>query len=101
MLIFLEYDDARSGDFRPLRFAPQNKFVVLGLVTTKLGELESKDAIKRRINAAAKYTPPSQLALSPQCGFSSTVDGNNIAAEQQCAKPARIAEVAREIWGTL
>ena len=96
---FLEYDDDRSGDFRPLRYLPKGKIVVLGLVTTKLGELESKDVLKRRIDEAAKYAPLEQLCLSPQCGFSSTVHGNNIAMEQQSAKLRLVAEVAREVWG--
>ncbi len=96
---FLEYDDARSGDFRPLRFLPKGKTVVLGLVTTKLGQLESKDDLKRRIDEAAKYVPLEQLALSPQCGFSSTVHGNDIAVEAQRAKLQRVVEVAREVWG--
>jgi len=96
---FLEYDDARSGDFRPLRFLPKGKTVVLGLVTTKLGELEHKDDLKRRIDEAAKFAPFEQLALSPQCGFSSTVHGNNIAVEQQRAKLALVVETAREVWG--
>ncbi len=96
---FLEYDDARSGDFQPLRFLPKGKTVVLGLVTTKLGQLESKDDLKRRIDEAAKYVPLEQLALSPQCGFSSTVHGNDIAVEAQRAKLQRVVEVAREVWG--
>jgi len=96
---FLEYDDARSGDFRPLRFLPKGKTVVLGLVTTKLGELEKKDDIKRRIDEAAKFVPLEQLALSPQCGFSSTVHGNDIAVEAQRAKLRLVVEVAREVWG--
>ncbi len=96
---FLEYDDARSGDFRPLRFVPKDKTVVLGLVTTKLGELESKDEVKRRIDEAAKYAPMEQLCLSPQCGFSSTVHGNEIARESQARKMRLIVEVAREVWG--
>src|SRR3982750_1649653 len=83
---FLEYDDARSGDFRPLRFLPKGKTVVLGLVTTKFGEMEDKDELKSRIEAAAKYASLDQLALSPQCGFSSTVHGNNIAVEAQRAQ---------------
>src|SRR5439155_387214 len=82
---FLEYDDARSGDFKPLRFLPKGKTVVLGLVTTKLGQLESKDDLKRRIDEAAKYVPLEQLCISPQCGFSSTVHGNAIAGEAQRA----------------
>jgi 5-methyltetrahydropteroyltriglutamate--homocysteine methyltransferase len=97
---FLEYDDARSGDFSPLRFVPKGKLVVLGLVTTKVGELESKDELKRRIDAAARYVPLDQLCLSPQCGFSSTVHGNEIARESQAAKLRLIMETAREVWGT-
>jgi 5-methyltetrahydropteroyltriglutamate--homocysteine methyltransferase len=96
---FLEYDDARSGDFKPLRFLPKGKTVVLGLVTTKLGQLESKDDLKRRIDEAAKYVPLDQLALSPQCGFSSTVHGNAIAVEAQRAKLRLVVEVAQEVWG--
>jgi 5-methyltetrahydropteroyltriglutamate--homocysteine methyltransferase len=96
---FMEYDDERSGDFRPLRFLPKGKFVVLGLVTTKFGQMESKDALKRRIDEAATYAPLDQLCLSPQCGFSSTVHGNNIAMEAQWAKLRLIREVADEVWG--
>ncbi|MFI4928109.1 MAG: 5-methyltetrahydropteroyltriglutamate--homocysteine S-methyltransferase [Burkholderiales bacterium] len=96
---FLEYDDERSGDFRPLRYLPKGKTVVLGLVTTKFGQLESKDALKRRIEEAAKYAPMEQLALSPQCGFSSTVHGNNIAVEDQRSKLRLVIETAREMWG--
>jgi 5-methyltetrahydropteroyltriglutamate--homocysteine methyltransferase len=96
---FLEYDDARSGDFKPLRFLPKDKIVVLGLVTTKLGQLESRDDIRRRIDEAAKFVPLEQLCLSPQCGFSSTVHGNDIAVEAQRAKLRLIVEVAREVWG--
>ncbi len=96
---FLEYDDERSGDFRPLRFLPPGKTVVLGLVTTKVGTMESKDALKRRIDEASRYVPLEQLALSPQCGFSSTVHGNAIAMEAQAAKLRLIVEVAREVWG--
>ena len=95
---FLEYDDARSGDFKPLRHLPKGKTVVLGLVTTKLGQLESKDDLKRRIDEAAKYAPLDQLCISPQCGFSSTVHGNDIAVEAQRAKLALVVEVAREVW---
>ena len=95
---FLEYDDARSGDFKPLRHLPKGKTVVLGLVTTKLGQLESKDDLKRRIDEAAKYAPLDQLCISPQCGFSSTVHGNHIAVEAQRAKLALVVEVAREVW---
>ena len=96
---FLEYDDERSGDFSPLRFVPKGKVVVLGLVTTKLGELESKDDLKRRIDEAARYVPIEQLCLSPQCGFSSTVHGNEIAREAQAAKLRLVIETAREVWG--
>lgn len=96
--IFMEYDDDRSGDFRPLRFLKPGKIVVLGLVTTKFGQLESKDALKRRIDEAARYTSLDQLALSPQCGFSSTVHGNNIAVEDQRKKIELVVEVAREVW---
>jgi 5-methyltetrahydropteroyltriglutamate--homocysteine methyltransferase len=97
---FLEYDDQRSGDFRPLRFLPKGRIVVLGLITTKLGQLENKDAIKRRIEEASKFVPLEQLALSPQCGFSSTVHGNDVAVEQQAAKLRLVIEIAREVWGT-
>ena len=96
---FLEYDDARSGDFRPLRFLPKGKSMVLGLVTTKLDDVESKDAIKRRIDEAAKYAPIDQFCLSPQCGFSSTVHGNEIHREAQAKKLRLIVDVAKEIWG--
>ena len=96
---FLEYDDDRSGDFRPLRYLPKGKIVVLGLVTTKFGEMESKDALKRRIDEAAKYAPLDQLCLSPQCGFSSTVHGNNIAVQAQRDKLRLVVEVANEVWG--
>jgi len=96
---FLEYDDDRSGDFRPLRYLSKGKIVVLGLVTTKFGEMESKDALKRRIDEAAKYAPLDQLCLSPQCGFSSTVHGNNIAVEAQRAKLRLVVETAQEVWG--
>ncbi len=96
---FLEYDDARSGDFAPLRFLPKNKIVVLGLVTTKVGTLEAKDEIKRRIEEAARYAPLEQMCLSPQCGFSSTVHGNQIARESQAAKLRLVVETAREVWG--
>jgi 5-methyltetrahydropteroyltriglutamate--homocysteine methyltransferase len=96
---FLEYDDARSGDFAPLRFVPKGKTVVLGLVTTKLDALESKDAIKRRINEAATRVPLEQLCLSPQCGFSSTVEGNAIAHDAQAAKLRLVVDTARDVWG--
>jgi 5-methyltetrahydropteroyltriglutamate--homocysteine methyltransferase len=96
---FLEYDDARSGDFSPLRFLPPDKTVVLGLVTTKVGELETKDSLKRRIGEAARHVPLERLCLSPQCGFSSTVHGNEIMRESQAAKLRLIVETAREVWG--
>jgi 5-methyltetrahydropteroyltriglutamate--homocysteine methyltransferase len=97
---FMEWDDERSGGFEPLRFLPKGeKQVVLGLVTTKRGELESKDELKRRIEEAAKYAPIEQLCLSPQCGFSSTVEGNELTQEQQWAKLRLIVEVAEEVWG--
>jgi 5-methyltetrahydropteroyltriglutamate--homocysteine methyltransferase len=95
---FMEYDDERSGDFKPLRFLPKGKIVVLGLVTTKFGEMESKDALKRRIDEAAKYAPLDQLCLSPQCGFSSTVHGNNIAVQAQRDKLRLVVETAAEVW---
>jgi len=98
---FLEYDDARSGDFAPLRFLPKGKTVVLGLVSTKLGELESKDQIKRRIDEAAKFVAIDQLALSPQCGFASTVHGNDITTEQQAEKIRLVVEVAEDVWGNV
>jgi 5-methyltetrahydropteroyltriglutamate--homocysteine methyltransferase len=96
---FLEYDDPRSGGFAPLRFVPPGKLVVLGLVTTKRGELESKDTLKRRIDEASKYVPIEQICLSPQCGFSSTVEGNALTYEQEIAKLRLIVETAREVWG--
>ena len=96
---FLEYDDARSGDFAPLRHVPKGKTVVLGLVTTKLDTLETKDDLKRRIDAAAKFMPLEQMALSPQCGFSSTVHGNAIHVEAQAQKLRLIVDTARDVWG--
>lgn len=96
---FMEYDDERSGDFKPLRYLTPGKTVVLGLVTTKFGAMESKDALKRRIDEAAKYAPLEQLCLSPQCGFSSTVHGNNIAVEDQRNKLRLVVETAQEVWG--
>jgi 5-methyltetrahydropteroyltriglutamate--homocysteine methyltransferase len=97
---FLEYDDARSGGFEPLRFVPEGKLVVLGLVTTKRGELEQKDELERRIEEATKYVPLDQLCLSPQCGFSSTVEGNQLTYEQEVAKLRLIVETAEEVWGS-
>jgi 5-methyltetrahydropteroyltriglutamate--homocysteine methyltransferase len=97
---FLEFDDERSGGFEPLRFVPKgDKQVVLGLVTTKRGALESKDELKRRIEEASKFVDLEQLCLSPQCGFSSTEEGNDLSADEQRAKLALIVEVADEVWG--
>jgi 5-methyltetrahydropteroyltriglutamate--homocysteine methyltransferase len=96
---FLEYDDARSGDFTPLRFVPKGKRVVLGLVSSKVAELESPSALRKRIDEAARYMPLEQLCLSPQCGFSSTVHGNAITLEVQAAKLRLVCETAREVWG--
>jgi 5-methyltetrahydropteroyltriglutamate--homocysteine methyltransferase len=96
---FLEYDDARSGGFEPLRFVPKGKMVVLGLATTKRGALERKDELKRRIEAASKFVPLDQLCLSPQCGFSSTVEGNALTIDEEIAKLRLIVETAREVWG--
>jgi methionine synthase II (cobalamin-independent) len=96
---FLEYDDARSGGFEPLRFVPEGKLVVLGLVTTKRPELESKDELKRRIEEASAYVDLDQLCLSPQCGFSSTVEGNVVTYDDEVAKLELIVETADEVWG--
>lgn len=96
---FLEFDDERSGGFEPLRFVPKGKKVVLGLITTKRAQLEDKDLLKRRIDEAAKYVPLDQLCLSPQCGFSSTVEGNALTREDQIAKLKLVVETAREVWG--
>jgi len=96
---FMEYDSARAGGFEPLRHLPKGRLAVLGLVTTKTGALEGKDAIKRRIEEAAKFADLDQLCLSPQCGFASTEEGNTLAEEEQWAKLRMIVEVAREVWG--
>jgi 5-methyltetrahydropteroyltriglutamate--homocysteine methyltransferase len=97
---FLEYDDARSGGFEPLRFVPRGKKrVVLGLVTSKRPVLESKDELKRRVDEAAKYVPLDQLCLSPQCGFSSTVDGNALTIDEEKTKLRLVVDTAREVWG--
>lgn len=96
---FLEYDDARSGGFEPLRFVPKGKIVVLGLVTSKRGELESKDDLKRRIDEAARFMPIESLALSPQCGFSSSEHGNDLTVADQIDKLRLVVETAREVWG--
>jgi 5-methyltetrahydropteroyltriglutamate--homocysteine methyltransferase len=96
---FLEYDSPRAGDFAPLRFVPKGKTVVLGLVTSKTPQLEKKDDLKRRIEEASKYCPLDQLALSPQCGFSSTVEGNDVTVEDEIAKLHLVVETAHEVWG--
>ncbi|MBV8790756.1 MAG: 5-methyltetrahydropteroyltriglutamate--homocysteine S-methyltransferase, partial [Pseudolabrys sp.] len=96
---FMEYDSDRAGGFEPLRFVPKGKMVVLGLVTSKSGKLESGDELKRRIDAAAKYIALDQLCLSPQCGFASTEEGNILAEDEQWAKLRTIVEVAQDVWG--
>ena len=96
---FLEYDSDRAGGFEPLRFVPKGKTVVLGLVTSKSGRLESRDELKRRVDEAAKYVSLEQLCLSPQCGFASTEEGNILSEDEQWAKLAMIVELAEEIWG--
>jgi 5-methyltetrahydropteroyltriglutamate--homocysteine methyltransferase len=96
---FMEWDDERSGGFEPLRLVPKGKQVVLGLVTTKHGELEDKDVLKRRIEEASRFVDIEQLCLSPQCGFSSTFEGNDLSVEQELAKLRLIVEVAEEVWG--
>ena len=96
---FMEFDSARAGGFEPLRFVPKGKRVVLGLVTSKSGRLESKDELKRRIEQAAKFVPLDQLCLSPQCGFASSEEGNILAEEEQWAKLRMIVEIADEVWG--
>jgi 5-methyltetrahydropteroyltriglutamate--homocysteine methyltransferase len=96
---FMEYDTERAGGFEPLRLLPKGRLAVLGLVTTKTGQLESRDEIKRRIAAAAKFADIEQLCLSPQCGFASTEEGNTLAEDAQWAKLAMIEEIAAEVWG--
>jgi len=96
---FMEWDDARSGGFEPLRFVPPGKVVVLGLVTTKRGELEDREMLLRRIDEASRHVDLDQLCLSPQCGFSSTVEGNALTREQQAAKLRLVVDVAQEVWG--
>lgn len=99
---FMEYDTDRAGGFEPLRFVPRGKkIVVLGIMTSKTGVLESKDELKRRIDEASKYLPLEQLALSPQCGFASTEEGNTLTEDEQWAKLSRCVEVAREVWGAV
>jgi 5-methyltetrahydropteroyltriglutamate--homocysteine methyltransferase len=97
--LFLEYDDDRSGTFEPLRFVPKGKMIVLGLVTSKKGQLEKKDDLKRRIDQAAKFVDLDQLCLSPQCGFASTLQGNLLTEDEQFAKLRLVVETAREVWG--
>ena len=96
---FMEYDTDRAGGFEPLRFVPKGKTVVLGLITSKSGGLESKDEIRRRIDEAARYIDADQLCLSPQCGFASTEEGNLLSEDEQWAKLSRIVEIAGEVWG--
>jgi 5-methyltetrahydropteroyltriglutamate--homocysteine methyltransferase len=96
---FMEYDSDRAGGFEPLRFVPKGKTVVLGLVTSKTGQLESRDEIKRRIDAASKFVDIDQLCLSPQCGFASTEEGNALVEDQQWAKLKMIVEIANDVWG--
>ena len=99
---FLEYDDHRSGDFAPLRFVPRGKkVVVLGIITSKVGELEPRAALVQRIKEASRYVPLEQLALSPQCGFSSTVHGNQVTFDEQRGKLRLVVETATEVWGNL
>ena len=96
---FMEWDSDRAGGFEPLRRLPRDKVVVLGLVTTKSGTLESKDMLARRIDEAARYVPLERLCLSPQCGFASTHHGNTLTEDEQWGKLGRVVEVAREVWG--
>ena len=96
---FLEYDNERSGDFKPLRHVPKDKTVVLGLVSTKLDRMETRDDLKRRIDEASKFMPVEQMGISPQCGFSSTVHGNDIAVATQAAKLRLCVETANDVWG--
>jgi methionine synthase II (cobalamin-independent) len=96
---FMEWDDARSGGFEPLRFVPKGKVVVLGLVTTKRGELETREDLERRIEEASRYVDVDQLCLSPQCGFSSTVEGNALTYDEQVAKLRLVVETAQAVWG--
>ena len=95
----MEYDTERAGGFEPLRFVPKGKTVVLGLVTSKSGKLEARDEIKRRIDQAAKFVDLDQLALSPQCGFASSEEGNLLAEEEQWAKLEMIVAIAEDVWG--
>lgn len=94
----LEYDDARSGTFEPLRFVPKNKMVVLGLISSKRPELEDGEQIAERIKEASRYVPLENLALSPQCGFASTLEGNLVSQDEQWAKLRLVVETARRVW---
>jgi 5-methyltetrahydropteroyltriglutamate--homocysteine methyltransferase len=96
---FMEYDDSRSGGFEPLRFMPKDRFVVLGLITSKRPELEDKDTIKRRIDEASRYVDIDRLGLSPQCGFASTSEGNRLTQDEQKRKLEHVVEIATEVWG--
>ena len=96
---FMEWDSERAGGFEPLRLLPRDKMVVLGLVTTKSGALESRELLARRIGEAAKYVPLERLGLSPQCGFASTHHGNTLTEDEQWRKLERVVEVARDVWG--
>jgi 5-methyltetrahydropteroyltriglutamate--homocysteine methyltransferase len=96
---FLEYDSARAGGFEPLRFLPKGKIAVLGLVTTKSPSMETKDELKRRIDEASRYAPLEQLALSPQCGFSSGIGGNAMTVEDEIKKLKLVVDTARDVWG--
>jgi len=97
---FMEYDSERAGGFEPLRFLPKGKKIaVVGVITSKSGTLESKDTVKRRLDEASKFAPLEQLALSPQCGFASTEEGNVLTEEQQWAKMREVVEIAEEVWG--
>jgi methionine synthase II (cobalamin-independent) len=98
--LFLEYDDERSGGFEPLRYVNRSSLqIVLGLITSKFGELEDKDAIKKRITKAAEYVSLDQLCLSPQCGFASTEEGNILTEEDQWKKIRHVVDISREVWG--
>ena len=96
---FLEYDSERAGDFAPLRFMPKDKFVRLGVISSKNAAIENKEAIKRRIDDAAQYAPLDNLGISPQCGFASTVGGNPLTIDDERAKLRLVVEIARDVWG--
>jgi 5-methyltetrahydropteroyltriglutamate--homocysteine methyltransferase len=95
---FLEFDDERSGDFSPLRYLPKGKIATLGLITSKAGALETSDSVKRRIEAATQFAPLDQLALSPQCGFASTCEGNAVSADDQWRKLKLVSDIAGDVW---